>query len=291
MRRYSLLVLAVALLFAIGIMAQTTSSGSSSTQYPSSDQTGMQSPQSGGTAQPGTLDKSGSYGPATGSSGSQPGASGPYDTQTGTTGSNSGAYGTQTGAPSNAQPGMGTAGQSQSGGSYGSQTGTYGSSQSNSSDMSNSNRKGKEKTVEGCVVRRETDYFIFPKNGQPEHIASSGQDVSTHLGHHVKLHGTEQPSSAQTAYGTTSGGTSGMAGSASSSSGSGSNSGSTGNVGANTAGTTGNASTASGSVNESDTGAANNKEIVVDRLDMISESCPSNIQKNVQASGMSISPR
>ncbi len=197
MRKYSILVLAVALFFAIGMMAQT-SSGSSSTT--GSDQTGMQSPQS---------------------------------------------------------------------------------AQTSTSDMgSSSDQKGKEKTVEGCVVRAQTDYFIFPKNGQPEHISSSGQDVSAHLGHHVKLHGTEQPSSSHTASGSTSGGTSGAAASNTPGT-SGSSSGSTGNVGANTA----------GSVNESDTGATKNKEFVVERVDMVSESCPADIQKNIQSSGMSTTPR
>lgn len=71
----------------------------------------------------------------------------------------------------------------------------------------------------------------------------------------------------------------------------GSSTGSTGNVGANTAGTTGNASSASGSVNEADTGAASNNELVVDRVDMVSESCPANIQKNIKASGMSSTPQ
>ena len=244
MRKYSILVLAVALFFAMGMMAQTSSgSSSTSSQYPSSsDQTTTQS-------------------------GSQSGTSG--DT--------------------NHQPGMGTASQTTPGSSQSDTSGTYGSAQT-SSTMGSSSKKGKEKTVEGCVVRQQTDYFIFPKSGQPMHISSTGQDVSAHLGHHVKLHGTEQPSSARSAYGSTSGGASGTAVSNSSGA-TGSSSGSTGNVGANTAGMTGNASTASGSVNEADTGAANNKEIVVDRVDMVSESCPANIQKNIQASGMSTTPQ
>lgn len=229
MHRYSPAVLAVVLFFAIGMMAQQTSGGSSQTD------------QSGG-------------------------------------------YSSQTGTPSNQQPGMGTAPQQESegvgtqtdssqNGSYGTQSGTYGS-QSNTASA-------KEKTFEGCVVRQETDYFIFPKSGQPEHIASTGQDVSSHLGHHVKLHGTEQATSASTAYGSTSGGVGGTA-AGSTSGATGSSTGSTGNVGANTAGT-------SGSTTEG--GGTSAREIVVERVDMVSETCPADIQRNIRTSGMSTSPQ
>ncbi len=242
MRRYSLLALAVALLFAMGMMAQT-SSGSSPSASP----------------YPGSGDRTNS-------------------TQT----DQSGAYGSQTGNPANQQPGMGTAGQRQSG-TYGTQTdssqnGSYGSQTGTS--QADTGRKAKEKTIEGCVVRQETDYYIFPKNGQAERISSSGQGVSEHLGHHVKLHGTEQPASNTSASSTT-GGTSGTAGTSTSA-----------NTGANTGGAYGSVGANTGASNTAGTsGAASNKEFIVDRVDMVSETCPANIQSKATSSGMSTSPR
>jgi hypothetical protein len=164
MRKYTLLVLAVALLFAMGMMAQTGSGSSgSSSQYPSSsDQSGMQS---------------------------------------------------------------------------GSQAGSSGTAAS--------------KTVEGCVVRQATDYFIYPASGQPQHVSGSGQDVSAHLGHQVKAHGTSQPST-----------------SASSSGASGSTSASTGS-----------------------SGSAGGTDFVVDKVDMIATNCPAAIQQSAQSAGMSTSPQ
>lgn len=167
MRKYTFLVLAVALLFAVGMMAQTSSGSSgSSSQYPSS------SDQSGSSSQ-------------MGSSGSAGG-----------------------------------------------------------------------KTISGCVVRRATEFYIYPASGQPEHVASSGQDVSAHLGHQVKVHGTEQPS--------TSASTSGTSGSAA-----GTGAGAAAGSSADTAG----------------------QDLIVDRVDMISTNCPASITGNAQASGMSTSPQ
>lgn len=165
MRKYTLVVLAVALLFAVGMMAQTSSGSSgSSSQYPSSsDQSGMQS-------------------------GSQAGSSGSAASKT---------------------------------------------------------------TVEGCVVRQATDYFIYPASGQPQHVSSSGQDVSAHLGHQVKAHGTSQPSTS-----------------------------------ASTSGTSG--STSATSTGSSSSGGT---DFVVDKVDMIATNCPAAIQQSAQSAGMSTSPQ
>ncbi len=235
MRKYTLLVLAVALFFAVGMMAQT----SSSTTSQSSDQSGMQS----GSSQSG---------------------------QTGNTGS-------EEGNPTNRQPGMGSAPQNPTGGYGGqpatgapsSQTGTYGAQTSSGSNS------GQGKNIQGCVVRTATDYYIYPAKGKPEHISSSGQDVSTEVGHQVKLHGTEQPSTSASNSGT-SGGTSGMAGNTSSNNAE-SNTGSAGSMSSNTSGAGSSA-------------AGNGKDLIVDRVSVISTNCPASITGNAQAAGMSTSP-
>lgn len=178
MRKYTLLVLAVALLFAMGMMAQTSSGSSGSSQYPS-----------GSTS-------------STDQSGTQSGSS-------------------QTSSSGTASP----------------------------------------KTVEGCVVRQATDYYIYPASGQPEHISSSGQDVSAHLGHHVKAHGTEQPSTSAAAQGTS---------------------------GSTSASSTAGSSTGGSSTSPSASGGT---DFVVDRVDMVATNCPAAIQQSAQSAGMSTSPK
>ncbi len=220
MRKYTLLALAVALLFAMGMMAQTSS--------------GSQSDQSGNP-------------------------------------------GTQQGNPTNAQPGMGSAPQTQTGGYGGepatgaqsSQTGTYTPNQGSSS--------GNAKTIDGCVVRTATDYYIYPVSGQPEHISSAGQDVSGHVGHHVKLQGTEQPSTSASTSGT-SGGTSGTAGNTSASNSAESNTGTGSSMSGNTS--------AAGS-----SSAAGGQDFVVARVSMVATNCPASITSKAKAAGMSTAPQ
>jgi hypothetical protein len=145
----------------------------------------------------------------------------------------------------------------------------YGSS-GQSSTSTNSAQQGKTKTVEGCIVREEQDYYIYPVSGQPQHISSTGQDVSGHVGHHVKLQGTSVPASSPSA--SASGGTSGAASSAASNQPS--SSGTSGSMASNTAGTS----------------ASGGQEFAVAEVDMVSESCPSSIKQKAAAAGMSTSP-
>jgi hypothetical protein len=177
-----------------------------------------------------------------------------------------------------------------------SQSGTYGSAQSSTSSTSENKsqekqekmgKSGKEKTVEGCIVRQQTDFFIFPKKGQAMRV--SGQDLSAHVGHHVKLHGTEENAGMGASASSNTGGTSGaMAGNTGTST-SGAMSenppAASGSVGGNTS------SASAGNMGASSSGSANskvsNKELVVDRVDMVSETCPANIQNNINKSGMS----
>jgi hypothetical protein len=252
--RYTLLTLAVALFFAIGMMAQTSSSTGSSDQN-NSDQSSMQS------------------------GSSQSGQSTTYGTQEQQTEQNPG---TEQGNPTNRQPGMGAAPQTPTGGyggapATGAQPGTSSQMGTQSNEEQNEtpaqeqqeqrtesgNMSSKGKTIEGCVFRRETDYYIFPTHGQPQRISNNGQSVSEHVGHEVKLHGTEESSGATS---------------------------SAGNPSSEQEATTGRQGAMAGNEAGATTSAAagaGNQEFVVDKVQMVSESCPANIQRNAQAQGMS----
>src|SRR3954454_22595419 len=54
------------------------------------------------------------------------------------------------------------------------------SAEAGAGDTSSSGKK----TLEGCIVREQTDYFIQPKDGDRERL--TGSDVSSHVGHQVK---------------------------------------------------------------------------------------------------------
>jgi hypothetical protein len=64
-------------------------------------------------------------------------------------------------------------------------------SDNNRNQSSNAKVKG-EKTVEGCIVQQGTEFFLQPKHGKVIRLNSSGEDLTAHVGHRVKLHGTEQ---------------------------------------------------------------------------------------------------
>jgi hypothetical protein len=171
--------------------------------------------------------------------------------------------------------------------------------------QNNNNGKVKgEKTIEGCIVSQGTEFFIQPKHGKMVRLNSS-EDLTAHVGHRVKAHGTEQKAgsagnTAGTMGASNSGSTSANTGSTTAST-SGSASGSTGaNTGSTTAeanaqlpqgeragntGTTnsGNSVGSAGgsSTNSSTSGSSNvdrknvsNKELMVTRVDMVSETCP-----------------
>jgi hypothetical protein len=144
-------------------------------------------------------------------------------------------------------------GSSGSMGQYGSQTGSASSSSSGTD-------------VEGCIFREASDYYIYPTKGSQMKV--SGQDVSSHLGHHVKLHGSKQAGPAASA---SAGGVSGTVGGTDTPSASGSASAGQGSMAGSAGGHAGSAS------------AGN--EFVVERVDMVSASCPSKIRKKIESQG------
>lgn len=118
---------------------------------------------------------------------------------------------------------------------------------------------GSEKTIDGCIVKEQTDYFIQPASGDREKL--SGSDVSAHVGHHVTLHGTD------------------AANSTSSNSSAGTGSAETQN---NAAGSmAGNAGSSNATGTASNSSNASSKEFNVTKVDMVSESCPADIQSKI----------
>ena len=143
-----------------------------------------------------------------------------------------------------------------------------------------------EKTLEGCIVREQTDYFIQPKTGDRERLTGS-QDLSSHVGHQVKVHGMEQSSTAANSNGNVGvSGTAGTSGSMASNSDRTSTSGSAKSETENNA--AGSIAGNAGSSNATGTGASSSssnnwtgKDFMVTRVDMVSESCPADIQKKI----------
>jgi hypothetical protein len=59
---------------------------------------------------------------------------------------------------------------------------------------------GQQQTMEGCIVRRETAFYIQPASGPQTKLnaGSSGQNLSSHEGQHVRVTGNQGATSGQT---------------------------------------------------------------------------------------------
>ena len=138
-----------------------------------------------------------------------------------------------------------------------------------------------EKTLEGCIVKEQADYFIQPMSGERERLTGS-QDFASHVGHEVTLHGNEQSSSAANASGssttTASNSTSGNADRTPTSGTSSAES--QNNAAGSIAGNAG-SSNATGSAAPSSNSTWTGKDFMVTKVDMVSESCPADIQKKI----------
>jgi hypothetical protein len=109
---------------------------------------------------------------------------------------------------------------------------------------------GNAQTVEGCVIRRESAYYIQPATGDKTKLNSGGQDLDSHVGHNVRVSGNMN----------------------------------------NSPSPSGSAQSSGGTVGASDTGTAE-PELLVSRVDMISESCPPEIQKKADADKNKSNPK
>ncbi len=140
------------------------------------------------------------------------------------------------------------------------------------SGASDSTSAGAEKTLDGCIVKEQTDYFIQPASGDAERLI--GSDVSAHAGHHVKVHGSEAAGSGSSASNSSASSSERTATSGSASTEAQNNSAGSmaGNAGSSNA--SGNSGFASG---DKWTG----KNFSVTKVDMVSESCPADIQSKI----------
>jgi hypothetical protein len=139
-------------------------------------------------------------------------------------------------------------------------------SSASSSDMSSPAAANGQQTIDGCIVKENTDYFIQPLLGDRRHLAGS-QDLSSNVGKHVRVQGTDESTTASAAASTND--RTATSGSASS------------ETQNNAAGSiAGNA----GSSNASGTGPAASsmdKDFLVTKVEKVSESCPADIQSKI----------
>lgn len=148
-------------------------------------------------------------------------------------------------------------------------TGSMGQSGSQAGSTTSSGQSSTDQTagatVEGCIYREASEYFIYPTHGSEMKV--SGQDVSSHVGHHVKLHGSQNAAASSSA---NAGGVSGAVGDTTTSPGTQSS------AQGSMAGNKGQAGSAS---------ATSGNEFVVERVDMVSATCPAKIRKKIESKG------
>ena len=66
------------------------------------------------------------------------------------------------------------------------------------SSQSSTGASAGEQTIDGCIVRIASTYYIQPANGSPTKLSGSS-DVASHTGEHVVVHGSQQSSGAANA--------------------------------------------------------------------------------------------
>ncbi len=140
---------------------------------------------------------------------------------------------------------------------------------------------GAERSIEGCLAKEGSDFFLIPARGNPIELqASTGQNLSEHEGHKVKVRGVESSLSASNAAATSgTGGAAGAATTTTTTTPSGAQS-STSSVSQPAGGTAaGNAGAASGTGN--DLHRLANQQLTVANLDHIADTCPVNWNSRV----------
>lgn len=119
-------------------------------------------------------------------------------------------------------------------------------------------------SVEGCIERKQTDYYLQPETGQPIKLNSS-QDLSQHLGHRVRVEGNMNQGSSSGAPGSGTYGSEGTSTTANSTGGTSNNS-------------ADRSTSASQSARVSNSANGPRQEMLVTRIDMISATCPAGMQ-------------
>ena len=130
-----------------------------------------------------------------------------------------------------------------------------------------------QSSLEGCVIKHETDYFLQPETGQPVKLSSS-QDLSQHVGHRVRVEGNVNNAVNSNATGTES------------NSSMNSSSASNGSYGSNSSTSTGKVENGSSSPS-----GTHYQTFDVTRVDMVSETCPSGMQNQSTPNNTSQSPK
>jgi hypothetical protein len=171
---------------------------------------------------------------------------------------------------------------------------TYGSGQSNNGpNLSNTQTTTTQSTttttnagttVEGCLVKEQSDFFLIPRSGSPIKLQpTGGENLGEHEGHQVSVSGNEMQLSSTSAANNGLGASGAMAGT------SGGSSAATGtNPSGGTAVAAPSGSSAMGSTGTA-TGTGNDlhklatEELIVTNLRHIAASCPVNWNPNVPA--------
>ncbi|HXB20944.1 MAG TPA: hypothetical protein VNV88_06155 [Candidatus Solibacter sp.] len=58
------------------------------------------------------------------------------------------------------------------------------------SEQSSTTRADSGQTIEGCILRKETAFYIEPRTGEMTRLNAGSQDLNAHMGHNVRLTGT-----------------------------------------------------------------------------------------------------
>ena len=151
------------------------------------------------------------------------------------------------------------------------------STQANPATSSTMSQSGTSTTnqssLEGCVIKHETDYFLQPETGQPVKLNSS-QDLSQHVGHRVRVEGNVNNAVNSNATGSES------------NSSMNSSSAANGSYGSNSSASTGKVENGSSSPS-----GTQYQTFDVTRVDTVSESCPSGMQNQSTPNNNSQSPK
>ena len=60
---------------------------------------------------------------------------------------------------------------------------------SSSQNSASNSASGQEESMEGCLVKEQTDYFIQPVSGERMRLRADNQDLSGYVGQDVRIHG------------------------------------------------------------------------------------------------------
>ncbi|MFB3917221.1 MAG: hypothetical protein ACE14M_10860 [Terriglobales bacterium] len=144
------------------------------------------------------------------------------------------------------------------------------SSTTTQSTTTSTSTSGEQRSIEGCVVQEQGQFFLIPKQGNPLKLqAASDQDLKSHEGQQVSVSGTESSLSAS-AGASTSGGMAGTAAGTSTESQAGVSQ--PGAVGSR-AGQAGMSGSAAGT---SDLKSMADRQLSVQNINKIASTCPSN---------------